>query len=109
MAVTWYVGRVYRQKVSVYNAAVSPRVLADPTTISVIVLAPSGTESTYTYPGAPATMTRVSTGVYYADHTITESGVVEDGGVAHQVRVVTTGAYPDANQTSFEVEANNVP
>lgn len=47
-------------------------VATDPTTVTLKVQEPDGTETTYTY--ALATVTKVSTGVYRKDITIDESG-----------------------------------
>lgn len=45
--------------------------LTDPTTITLKVMSPDGTVTTYTH---PATITRVSTGIYTKDVTLTVEG-----------------------------------
>lgn len=44
----------------------------DPTTVTLLTMSPSGTETTYTY--ADGEVTRESAGVYYYDLTPDESG-----------------------------------
>lgn len=44
----------------------------DPTTITLRVLAPDGTETSYTYAGGQ--LTRVAAGDYYRDVTVTQVG-----------------------------------
>lgn len=68
-------------------------VVADPTNVVLKVKNPSGTVTTYNYPG---TITRESTGVYYYDFAVTVSGV-------HYFNWAGTGAYTAADENSFSV------
>lgn len=67
--------------------------LADPTTVSIFVKLRDGSTSTYTY---PTTVTKSSTGIFYADHTVTAEGW-------YDYRVVGTGAVTTAGEGSFQV------
>lgn len=73
--------------------------VADPTTVTITVLAPSGTETEKTY-GA-AQVTRVSTGVYYYDFSVTESG-------KHYFNWSAGGAYVASDQGAFQVAKSAV-
>lgn len=68
-------------------------VVADPTTITISVRRRNGPITTYTYPG---TITKDSTGVFYADHDVTDEGV-------YDYRIVGTGAVVTAGEGSFGV------
>lgn len=74
-------------------------VVTDPTALAVIVDPPVGASTTYSWP-ADAEVVKVSTGVFYFDYTIAESGT-------HEVRWVATGAIVKAKQTAFTVAALN--
>lgn len=67
--------------------------VADPTTVTLKVKAPSGTVTTYTYPG---TVSRLSTGIYYYDFPVTASGT-------HYYNWAGSGAYTAADEASFVV------
>lgn len=68
--------------------------VADPSTVTVTVLAPSGTETEKTY--AAGDLVRVSTGIYYYDFTVTESG-------RHYFTWDAGGAYVASDQGAFQV------
>lgn len=89
-----YVGTVERITVTVYDETVSPRVLADPTTMVVTVTSLTGVVTTYSL--AEDTITRSSVGVFYCDHLCIEVGLT-------RVRAVTTGTAAGARPGSFTV------
>lgn len=89
-----YVGTVERITVTVYDETVTPRVLADPSTMVITVTTLTGVVTTYSL--AEDTITRVSVGVYYADHLCEETGLT-------RVRVVTTGTAAGAKPGQFTV------
>jgi len=72
-------------------------VLTDPTTITVKVQDPSGNEATYTYAGG--TVTRHSTGLYYKDVLIDESGT-------WYYKYIGTGSVSAAEERSFSVDTS---
>jgi hypothetical protein len=67
--------------------------VADPTNVTLKVKAPSGTITTYTYPG---TVSKESNGIYYYDFPVTASGV-------HFYNWAGTGAYTAADESQFSV------
>ena len=69
-------------------------VLTDPTTVTLKVKDSDGTISTYTYSGG--TVTKLSTGVYYKDVTVSNDGI-------WYYRFESTGAVAAAGEGSFEV------
>lgn len=87
---TYNIGDLLRLKATFTDIA---GVEADPTAITLKVKAPSGTVTTYTYPG---TVVRQSTGVYYYDFPVTASGT-------HFYNWAGTGAYTAADEASFVV------
>ena len=66
---------------------------ADPTGVTIYVRRRNGPVTTYIY---PATITKSSTGVFYADYTITDEGV-------YDYRIVGTGAVVTASEGTFGV------
>jgi hypothetical protein len=74
-------------------------VATDPTAVSLVVEAPDGTETTYTYAGG--TITKDGTGAYHKDISATMGGV-------WKWRWVGTGAVAAADQDAFVVESSNV-
>lgn len=68
-------------------------VVQDPTAVFLTVLEPDGTSTSYEY---PATITKESTGVYYVEFDITQSG-------AHFYRFYSTGTGKAAGQRLFNV------
>lgn len=46
----------------------------DPATVELTVISPSGIERSFTYGGSPDTVTRASTGNYFADVEANEAG-----------------------------------
>jgi len=78
-------------------------VLGDPTTVSLYIQAPSATAATeYTYAGGTVTKsTEAASGMYYRDHSITESGW-------WKVRYKGTGNVATAGEFSFEVREQTV-
>lgn len=91
-----FVGDKVRLGATVANLA---DVVTDPTVLTVIVEPPVAAATTYAWP-ANAEVVKVSTGVFYFEFTVTESGM-------HQVRWVATGAIVKAAQTAFTVTAVN--
>jgi hypothetical protein len=72
-------------------------VLADPTDFTLTLQKPSGIEITK----IAADCTHQSTGVYYWDQLLTESG-------RWQINVVSTGATVAAEQTQLDVRESNI-
>lgn len=72
-------------------------VLADPDTVSVIVLAPDGTETTYVY-DTDSEVVRDSLGVYHIDIDVTQGG-------RWYHRWIATGDGQAAEQQWFEARA----
>lgn len=87
---TFVVGSTWRPKAR-FKAAGT---LTDPTSITLIIRQPNGTETSYTY-GA-AQITKVSTGIYYKDIAI-------DAGGQWVARYKGTGAVPDAAEHVLDV------
>jgi molybdopterin-guanine dinucleotide biosynthesis protein len=73
--------------------------LADPTTITLTVVSPSGTSTSYTYAGA--TVTKSATGVYYKDLTPDAAG-------EWLYRWTGTGTVAAAEEQSLFVRARRV-
>lgn len=71
----------------------------DPTTIALTLMAPDGTETTYTYAGG--TVTKDSTGTYHVDVSITASG-------DYRYRWVSTGTGAAAEEGRFQVRVKRV-
>ena len=69
----------------------------DPTTISLIIKAPSGAETTYTYSGGQ--VIKDSTGVYHYDLPLTAAG-------KWSYRWIGTGTVVTATESSFLVVTN---
>ncbi len=67
----------------------------NPGAVHIDVYCPDGSMETFQY---PASVVRPSTGRYYYDYPITQSGTFE-------WRMVGTGQSPGAQISSFEVEA----
>lgn len=67
---TLTVGDIRRLGVTIRNSTGNA---VDPTTLTIVVRAPSGTETTYTY-GTDAVVVKSSTGVYQMDLSLTEQG-----------------------------------
>ena len=65
----------------------------DPTTVTLKLISPSGTQTSYTY--AAAQITRSSTGHYYMDYVPAEAG-------PWRARWEATG-YADARQITFDI------
>lgn len=72
----------------------------DPTTVSLVVRAPDGTSTTYTYAGA--TVTKDSTGSYHADIPATMAGL-------WRYRWTSTGTGAASEESVFEVIPRRVP
>lgn len=68
------VGDLRRLTASFYNSTGN---VVDPTKVTLEVEAPDDTLSTYYYSGATSTITKVSTGVYRKDVSLTLPGVYE--------------------------------
>jgi hypothetical protein len=68
--------------------------LTDPTTITLKVREPSGTETSYTFAGA--TVTKEATGIFYRDVTINASG-------RWVARWIGTGTVADAVEYPIDV------
>lgn len=69
-------------------------VLTDPTTVTLKVRDPAGTETTYTLAGA--TVTKASTGVYYRDVALSVAG-------RWVFRWLGTGTVPAAVESALDV------
>jgi len=69
-------------------------VLTDPTTVTLKVKDSDGTISTYTYSGG--TVTKLSTGIYYKDVTVSNDGI-------WYYKFESTGTVTAAKEGSFEV------
>jgi hypothetical protein len=69
-------------------------VVTDPTTVTLKVKDSDGTISTYTYAGG--TITKLSTGIYYKDVTVSNDGI-------WYYRFEGTGSCIAAGENSFEV------
>jgi hypothetical protein len=75
--------------------------LTDPTTLTVHLQRSGAASTSYVYGTAPE-VTRSTTGTFaFAVPTIAGAGY-------HQIRVVATGAVAAAEQTKFNVVANNI-
>jgi len=94
------VGTRKRLRFSVYDLSVTPRVLADPTTLRVIIGRPISSALAYTYP-TDAQVVRDGVGLYHVDYTPTEAGL-------YQIRGEATGLIVAAEQASFPVDRVNV-
>lgn len=70
--------------------------LVDPTGVVFKLRTPAGTTTTYTY-GTDVQLVKSTTGTYYADVTITESG-------PHWYRFAGTGAATAAEEARFDVD-----
>ena len=68
--------------------------VTDPTTLTLQVMTPAGTETSYTY--AAAQLTKSGTGVYYRDVTLSLEGV-------WKYRFASTGTAEGANWTQLTV------
>ena len=81
-------------RLSAEFVAASPAVSTDPTTVTLKVEDPTGTESTFTYAGGH--LTKSSTGNYHYDYVPTKAG-------RHTYRFIGTGALQTAEETPFYV------
>lgn len=91
MANVYKIGKTVKMTAVFRNAA---RQVADPTTVTLIVKKPDGTETTYTY--ALGTVTKESTGVY-------SKSITTDAEGTWQYYFQGTGAVPDADRDYFQV------
>ena len=96
MAASFDIGDVARIQVVVTNAGGT---LVDPTEVILYLHAPSGSVGTYKY--STAQVQKQSTGTYYYNGTVTESGY-------HNSRWVGTGAADFADQSRYFVRQINV-
>jgi len=69
----------------------------DPSTVTVKVVSPDGTLTTYTYAGS--TVIRSALGIYYADYTPTEAGI-------HHYLFQSTGTGQAAEESTFSVSSS---
>lgn len=88
---TYEVGDQVRLTVTFTDTA---GVVADPTAVTILVKRRDGATTTFTYAGS--SVTKSSTGVYYADYTVTEEG-------NYDYRMVGTGAVVAAVEGFFQV------
>jgi len=72
----------------------------DPTTITLHIVAPSGTSTTYVY-GTDSELVQDATGQYYADYLIDESGI-------WRYQWVSTGTLPSMEEGSWPVVTSRV-
>jgi hypothetical protein len=91
-----YIGDTPRLKTSFYSITGE---LVDPTTVTFKIKPPQGELVTATYAGGQ--VKKESTGVYYLDYPITESGI-------HEYRTEATGTLVKVSQGNFVVEQENV-
>ena len=87
---TFVIGSTWRTKARFKVAGV----LTDPTTVTLNIKVPVGTETAYTY-GA-AEITKEATGLYYKDIVITTAG-------RHVARWEGSGTVPDAVEHYIDV------
>ena len=73
---------------------------ADTTTVTFKITAPDGTTTTYVF-GTDAEAVKESTGVYYVDWTITQSG-------EHRWKWTGTGNAAAAGESSFDVAQSQI-
>jgi hypothetical protein len=92
---TYDVGDVVRLS----NAYTQSAVAIDPTTVTLVVMAPDTTETTYTYAGT--TITKDSTGNYHVDVSVTASGT-------WRYRWTSTGTGAASEEGSFQVRVRRV-
>ena len=92
---TFIIGSTWRTKARFSDATGA---LADPTTITLKVRDPSGTETSYTYAGA--TVSKEATGIYYKDVTINAQG-------RWVARWIGTGTVADAAEFPIDVPPSN--
>jgi hypothetical protein len=85
--------------VRVSNALTASGVAIDPGTLTMVLLLPDGTETTYTYAGA--TITKDSTGNYHVDVTPAQAGI-------YTYRWTSTGTGQASGETRFEVRQRRV-
>lgn len=71
MAGNWVVGEVARLTAEIVDVMDAP---IDPSALRIKVKAPSGTVTTYSWPGAPE-ITRQAEGVFFADVVLASAGV----------------------------------
>jgi len=93
MSTTYDVGDLVRCTGTFTNAAGTA---VDPTAVSFMLRAPSGTETTYTY-GVDAELVRDGTGVYHVDVDADEEG-------AWYYRFESTGTGQAAEESRFYVD-----
>jgi hypothetical protein len=84
-------------RISTATAFTVGGVATDPTTVTLKIEEPDGTEVSYTY--AAAQITRASAGSYYKDVTVDQAGT-------HTYRWVGTGAVAAVDEDSFYVLAS---
>ncbi len=94
------IGTKKRIRVFVYDLTVTPRVLADPTSLKVIIGRPVSAALAYTWPD-DVQVVRDGRGRYHLDFVTTEAG-------QHDVRGEALGAIVVAEQASFLVAEKNV-
>lgn len=91
------IGDIVRVSASFFNISDA---LVDPTSASMIFQKPSGSDTTYVY-GTDAELVKSTTGVYYADVTITEAG-------RWWVRWSSCGTGQATEETYFDVRSRTV-
>ena len=96
MATTYDVGDVVRMTGTFAQNGTA----TDPSTVAIQIRTPVGAVVTYTY-GTDAEVVKSSTGVFYADYTVTGSG-------QHWYRWVSTGTGAAAEEGHFEVRPTKV-
>jgi hypothetical protein len=83
---------------TIYTITATGAVL-DPTTVTMVVMAPDRTETTYTYAGG--TVTKDSTGNYHVDVSIAAAGL-------WRYRWTSTGTGQASEEGAFEVRPRRV-
>ena len=97
MAACYDIGDERRLQATIRNIS---DVLADPTGLTFEMTEPDGVTTTYVYL-TDAQLVKSSTGVYYVDWPIDQSG-------RHYYKFTATGAVAVAEETSFIVQVSNI-
>lgn len=95
----FFIGEVVRVKA--YFRNYETKVLVDPSTVTIKVVEPDKTISTFVY-GTDAELTKVASGIYSLEFPTTQSGV-------HFYRVESTGTGQSAMESHFEVAPTIIP
>jgi hypothetical protein len=97
VAATYDIGDVVRISDAITTTATGSAI--DPTAVSLVLLLPDATETTYTYAGS--TITKDSAGNYHVDVTITMAGT-------HRYRWTSTGTGAASEESWFQVRPRRV-